>query len=209
MTICTAPFHRTKLDGREVSKMAHDIIVIGTSAGGVKALQTLVAGLPGGLRASLFIVMHISATSPSVLPEILSRSGSLPALHATEGMMIEQGTIYVAPPDHHLLLEQGYVHLGTGPKERHVRPSADVLFRSAASAYGSRVVGVVLTGTDRDGTNGLQVVKQHGGITVVQDPADATWPSMPQSALASVTVDYTVPLSGIVPLLVRLVAFDH
>ncbi len=185
--------------------MAHDILVIGASAGGVEALKTLIAGLPNGLRASLFIVMHIPATRPSALPEILSRSGPLPALHATEGMRIEQGKIYVAPPGHHLLLEQGSVHLGTGPKERYVRPAADVLFRSAASAYGSRVVGIVLTGIGQDGTAGLQAVKQSGGVTVVQDPTEAAWSSMPQSALEQVEVDYTLPLLRLAPLLIRLV----
>jgi two-component system, chemotaxis family, protein-glutamate methylesterase/glutaminase len=185
--------------------MAHDIIVIGASAGGVEALQTLVAGLPVGLQASLFIVMHIPATHPSALPKILSRSGPLPALHATEGMRIEQGKIYVAPPDHHLLVEQGSVHLGTGPRERHVRPAVDVLFRSAASAYGSRVVGVVLTGMDQDGTNGLQAVKQQGGITIVQDPAKAPWPSMPQHALERVEIEYIIPLLSMTSLLIHLV----
>jgi len=185
--------------------MEHDIIVIGASAGGVSALKTLVAGLPGDLKASLFIVMHISATYSSMLPEILSRSGPLPVLHATEGMMIEQETIYIAPPNHHLLLEQGSVHLGTGPKECYVRPAADVLFRSAASGYGSRVVGAVLTGMGHDGTNGLQAVKQHGGITVVQDPTEAACSSMPQSALEHVEIDYTAPLVSIASLLIRLV----
>ena len=185
--------------------MAHDIIVIGASAGGVEALQTLIAGLPDGLRASLFIVMHIPATCPSALPEILSRSGPLPALHATEGMRIEQGKIYVAPPGHHLLLEQGSIHLGTGPKEQWVRPAADVLFRSTASAYGSRVVGVVLTGMGQDGTAGLQAVKQDGGVTIVQDPTEAAWSSMPQNALEQVEVDYTLALWRLAPLLIHLV----
>ncbi|GAC1660363.1 MAG: hypothetical protein PVS3B3_30390 [Ktedonobacteraceae bacterium] len=193
-----------KLDAREMSKIAHNIIVIGASAGGVETLMMLVAGLPDGLRASLFIVMHIPATLPSALPRILSRSGPLPALHATEGMRIEQGKIYVAPPDHHLLLEQGSVHLGTGRRERRFRPAADVLFRSAASAYGSRVVGVVLTGVDRDGTAGLQAVKQAGGVTVVQDPTDAIWSSMPQSAVKHVEIDYTLPLLSLAPLLIHL-----
>jgi two-component system chemotaxis response regulator CheB len=189
-----------------VSKQAHDIIVIGASAGGVEALMTLVARLPAGLPASLFIVVHTLPTYSSVLPEILSRLGPLPAFHATEGMMIEQGTIYVAPPDHHLEVSPGSsVHLGTGPKEQHVRPAADVLFRSAARAYGSRVVGVVLTGLGQDGTNGLQAVKQHGGVTVIQDPTEAAWPSMPQSALEHVAVDYIVPLSSLASLLIRLV----
>lgn len=188
----------------EVSKQAPDIIVIGASAGGVEALKTLVAGLPASLPASLFIVMHIPATYPSALPKILSRAGPLPALHPAESMLIEKGKIYVAPPDHHLLLEQGCMHLGTGPKECYVRPAIDVLFRSAASAYGSRVVGVVLTGMGRDGTAGLLAIKQHGGITVVQYPAEVRWPSMPQSALEQVTVDYVLPLVQLVPFLLHL-----
>ena len=193
------------LDGGDVSTMAHDIIVIGTSAGGVEALMTLVAGFPAGLRASLFIVMHILPTHPSALPTILSRWGPLPACHATEGMLIEQGTIYVAPPNHHLLLSLESLHLGTGPKEHHVRPAADVLFRSAASVYGPRVVGVVLTGNDGDGTVGLQAVKQSGGVTIVQDPADAAWPEMPQHALERVKIDYTTALVSMASLLIRLV----
>ncbi|MBA2286637.1 MAG: chemotaxis protein CheB [Ktedonobacteraceae bacterium] len=184
--------------------MAHDIMVIGASAGGVEALRTLVAGLPGDLRASLFLVMHIPATLPSALPAILSRSGPLPALHATEGMLIEQGKIYVAPPDQHLLVEQGAVHLGSGPKERYVRPAADVLFRSAASAYGSRVVGIVLTGLDGDGTAGLHAVKQQGGVTVIQDPTEAAWSSMPQHALEQCEVDYALPVVRLASLLIHL-----
>ena len=184
--------------------MAHDIIVIGASAGGVGALRTLVAELPRGLPASLFIVLHLPATLPSALPKILSRSGPLPAYHATEGMKIEQGMIYVAPPDQHLLLGHDSLHLGNGPKERHVRPAADVLFRSAASAYGSRVVGVVLTGMDGDGTTGLHAVKQHGGITVVQGPTEAVWPSMPQHAIEQGEVEYILPLARLASLLIRL-----
>lgn len=192
------------LDGGDVSTMAHDIMVIGTSAGGVEALMTLVAGFPVGLRASLFIVLHMLPTHPSVLPKILSRSGPLPACHATEGMLIEQGTIYVAPPNHHLLLSRESLHLGTGPKEHHVRPAADVLFRSAARVYGPRVVGVVLTGNDGDGTLGLHAVKQSGGVTIVQDPDDAAWPEMPQHALERMKIDYTTPLLSIASLLIRL-----
>jgi two-component system chemotaxis response regulator CheB len=188
--------------------MAHDIIVIGASAGGVSALSTLVAGLPSGLKASLFIVLHTSASQFSALPQILSRAGPLPALHPAEGAMIEQGKIYVAPPDHHLIIEEGHLHLGTGPKEHYVRPAATVLFRSAAQRYGPRVVGVVLTGLGQDGADGLLTVKRSGGVAIVQDPDSARFPAMPRSVLASVAVDYTVPLSSIAALLVRLVACD-
>jgi two-component system chemotaxis response regulator CheB len=186
--------------------MKHDIIVIGVSAGGVAALKILVAGLPHNLKASLFIVLHIPASKPSTLPQILSCAGPLPVLHPAEGAMIEQGKIYVAPPDHHLIIEEGHLHLGTGPKEQYVRPAANVLFRSAAQRYGPRVVGVVLTGFGQDGTDGLLAIKHHGGIAVIQDPHDALVPFMPQSALAHNHIDYIISLSNMAPLLVRLVS---
>lgn len=185
--------------------MSHDIIVIGASAGGVEALRTLVAALPPDLQASLFIVMHRPASYPSALPKLLSRWGPLPALHAAENMVIEHGKIYVAPPDYHLLMEEGRLHLGTGPKELGVRPAANVLFRSASHIYGRRVVGVVLTGMDHDGADGLLAIKHHGGVAVVQDPNEADFPSMPQSALVHDHVDYTLPLSSMASLLTRLV----
>lgn len=166
--------------------------------------MTLVAGLPDDLRASLFIVMHVSATYPSMLPNLLSRSGPLPALHAAEGMRIEPGKIFVAPPGSHLLLKPGQMHLDTGPKEHFVRPAINVLFHSAATSYGSRVIGIILTGAGSDGTAGLLAIKQQGGITIVQDPAEALCSSMPQHALQHVEIDSTLPLVSIAPLLIRL-----
>jgi len=193
---------------RRASRMEHDIIVIGVSAGGIKALRTLVAGLPHNLKASLFIVMHIPASPSSALPQILSRAGPLSALHPAEGTVIEQGKIYVAPPDYHLIIEEGYLHLGTGPKEHYVRPAVNVLFRSAAQSYGPHVVGVVLTGFGQDGADGLLTIKRHGGVAVIQDPHDAPFPFMPQSALALAHnhVDYVIPLSNMAPLLIGLVS---
>lgn len=183
----------------------HDIIVIGSSAGGVDALIKLVNQLPANLPASIFIVLHIPARSPRVLPDILSRSGPLPAIHPTDGEEIRHSRIYIAPPDQHLLIERGNVHIVRGPKENRHRPAIDATFRSAALAYGPRVVGVILTGALGDGTAGLLAIKQRGGIAVVQDPHDALYPSMPLSALASVHVDYTAPLAAIGPLLMQLV----
>lgn len=182
----------------------HNIITIGTSAGGVEALVKLVRQLPRDLPAAVFVVLHIPAQGASFLPEILNRWGELKAMHATDDMEIQQGYIYVAPPDHHLLIEQGHMHIVHGPKENHHRPSADVLFRSAAITYGPRVIGVVLTGALHDGTAGLLAIKQCGGTAVVQDPDDAYCPNMPANALTHVIVDYCVPLSEMGALLMRL-----
>jgi two-component system chemotaxis response regulator CheB len=182
----------------------HDIIVVGASAGGVEALSTLVRGLPAELPASVFIVLHIAPQSPSLLPQILNHIGALPVVAAVDGAEIERGTIYCAPADHHLMLDQGRVRVVRGPKENRHRPAVDPLFRSAALAYGPRVVGVVLTGSLDDGTAGLQAVKLRGGVAVVQDPEDAFYPSMPQSALNNVAVDHCLPVAALPALLAEL-----
>ncbi|HEY0543911.1 MAG TPA: chemotaxis protein CheB [Pyrinomonadaceae bacterium] len=182
----------------------HDIIVVGASAGGVEALSRLARGLPHNLPASLFVVLHISAQMPSILPQILTRAGSLPAAHAVDGERIERGRIYVAPPDNHLLLEDGHMRVVHGPKENRYRPAVDPLFRSAAIAYGTRVVGVVLTGALDDGTTGMLAVKKRGGTSVIQDPREAMYSGMPQNVAQNVEVDYRLPIDEIAPLLVRL-----
>ena len=182
----------------------HDIIVVGASAGGVEALSQLVRGLPRDLPAALFIVLHISPHGPSILPEILSRAGKIPAAHAVDGEAIKHGRIYVAPPDQHLLIEDSYVHVVHGPKENRHRPAVDPMFRSAALVYGPRVIGVVLTGALDDGAAGMHFVKTRGGISVIQDPEEALYPGMPRSVQANTGVDYSLPLAEIPPLLVRL-----
>lgn len=183
----------------------HDIIVIGASAGGVTAMRRLVQSLPPDLAAAIFIVLHIPADSPSYLPKILSHAGPLQALHPTHTMTINKGCIYVAPPDHHLIIEHGSVRTIRGPRENRHRPAVDPLFRSAALAYGPRVIGVILTGALDDGTSGLFAVKQRGGTAVVQDPREALYASMPESALNFVQVDHCVSLEDMGPLLVHLV----
>ncbi len=182
----------------------HDIIVIGTSAGGLKALGRVLGALPANLKAALFIVQHLAADKPSILPQILADVGSLPVSHPTDGEAIHTGHVYVAPPDYHLLVNQGSMRVVRGPQENRFRPAIDALFRSAARAYGSRVVGVVLTGYLDDGTVGLQAIKQRGGVALVQDPNEAEYPSMTKSALRYVKVDHCLPLSEISDLLVRL-----
>jgi two-component system, chemotaxis family, protein-glutamate methylesterase/glutaminase len=182
----------------------HDIIVIGASAGGVEAIKVLVAGFPHDLQAAIFVVLHLSPTGPSILAEILTQAGLLPATQVVKGEIIAPGHIYGAPPDHHLLVEQGHVRVTRGPKENRFRPSVDVLFRSAAYAYGSRVIGVILIGALDDGTAGLWAVKDRGGLAVVQDPQEALHASMPQSALRHVSIDACLPLAKIAPTLVQL-----
>jgi two-component system chemotaxis response regulator CheB len=183
---------------------ARDIIVIGASAGGVNALETLVADLPADLPATVIVAMHLAAGTPSILPEILSRAGPLPAVHPRDGETYRRGTIYVAPPDHHLLVRNGSLRLTRGARENLHRPAIDPLFRSAAVAHGPSVIGVILTGALDDGTAGLSAVKRCGGTAIVQDPADAPHPSMPASALKNVAVDHCVPVSGMAALLARL-----
>ena len=183
---------------------ALSIVVIGASAGGVEAIRSLAAALPAGFPAAVFVVLHIGAHK-SELPWLLNQTGPLKACHPEDGDPIHAGHIYIAPPDHHLLVEPGHVRLTRGPRENWARPAVDPLFRSAAQAYGAGVIGVILTGGLNDGTAGLFEVKQHGGTTVVQDPDDAADPSMPRSALRHVAVDHCLPLRDIAALLAALV----
>jgi two-component system chemotaxis response regulator CheB len=182
------------------------IVVIGASSGGIEALQTLVSALPADFPAPLCIVQHIAADSPGILDRILTRAGPLKADVPTSGERLQPARIYVAPPDHHLIVEPGRVRLTRGPRENRFRPAIDPLFRSAAQVYGPGAIGVILTGNLDDGTAGLWTVKGLGGIAIVQDPADAQFPSMPANALEYVAVDHRVPLREIPALLVRLTA---
>jgi two-component system, chemotaxis family, protein-glutamate methylesterase/glutaminase len=184
----------------------HDIIVMGTSAGGVEALQRLVRDLPADLPAAVFIVVHVSPDSPGLMPAILQTAGNLPVSQPENGEIIELGHIYVAPPDNHMVIDHDIIRVVRGPKENRHRPAIDPLFRSAARYYGSRVIGVILTGMLDDGVAGLLFIKRLGGLAVVQDPASALYPDMPRNALERVKeVDYLVPLTEIGPLLTKLV----
>jgi two-component system, chemotaxis family, protein-glutamate methylesterase/glutaminase len=181
-----------------------DVIVIGSSAGGVEALRRLCACLPADLPAAVLIVQHLSPSARSVLPQLLAKVGSLPAATPSDGEALERGRIYVAGPDHHLLLRPGHVLVRRGPFENRTRPAVNALFRSAAIAYGARVIGVVLTGLLDDGTDGLIAIKAVGGTSVVQHPDDAEWPSMPRNALKRDHVDHAVKLDDMGALLSRL-----
>jgi two-component system chemotaxis response regulator CheB len=178
----------------------HDIVVIGASAGGVEAISAIVAELPADLRAAVLVVLHLSR-GKSVFPEILNRVSAMRASHPADGEVLQYGRIYVAPPDHHMVVEADTVRVVHGPTENGVRPAIDPLFRSAARTYGPRVVAVVLTGSLDDGTAGMAAVKEARGVGIVQDPAEAFAPSMPRSALQAVKVDHILPLREI-PLLI-------
>jgi two-component system chemotaxis response regulator CheB len=181
----------------------HDIIVIGASAGGVEAISTVVSDLPRDLRAAVLVVLHV-AKGRSMLPEILTRAGRLPAVQPNDRDRLEYGRIYVARPDHHLVVGSGTVRVVHGPTENGCRPAIDPLFRSAARVYGPRVVGIVLTGGLNDGTAGLAAVKEAGGIAIVQDPEEAFAPSMPRSARAFVMVDHVLPVREMAVLITEL-----
>lgn len=181
-----------------------DVIAIGASAGGVEALVQLAAGLPPKLDAAIFVVLHLPTDATSHLAHILSRAGRLDAVHPEDGERFQHGRIYVAPPNHHVLLADGHIRLSVGPHINGVRPAIDALFQSAARAYGQRTIGVVLSGTLRDGTLGLDVIKLCGGIAVVQDPDEARFSSMPRSALEHIPVDYCLPVAQMPSLLLGL-----
>ena len=166
----------------------------------------LVAGLPADFPAAICVVVHTAPQSPGVLHEILSRAGTLPAVMASSGQRIRGECIYVAPPDHHLLIEPGVLRLTKGPRENRFRPAVDPLFRSAAQVYGPKAIGVILTGDLDDGTAGLWAIKQLGGTAIVQEPSDAMFPSMPANAMAHVQVDHVVPAGELAELLIRLTA---
>ena len=186
-----------------VSMIARNIIVVGTSAGGVEALCEMTKHLPGKLDASMFVVMHIG--TETMLPQILSRCGTLPAVKAENQKKYERGCIYCAPANCHLSIKDHKTVLIRGPRENGHRPAIDVLFRSAARAHRSKVIGVVLTGGRDDGSAGLYAIKARGGVAIVQDPKEALTPNMPQNALDLVDVDFCLPVRQIADVLVQLV----
>ena len=170
-----------------------DIIVVGGSAGSVGVLLQLAGDLPEDLPAAIFVVVHTSPEGPGILDQILGRRSRMPVDYASDGDAVRTGRILLAPPDCHLILDDGLVRLSRGPNENRSRPAIDPLFRSAAESYGRRVAGVVLSGVLDDGTFGLLSIKRRGGVAIVQDLDDAMFASMPRSALASVEVDHVVP----------------
>ncbi len=181
-----------------------DLVVIGASAGGVEPLRTIAAALPPDLPASVLVVMHMRTEGTSALSMILDRAGPLPAVQAQTGMQLRHSTIYVARPDHHLLVDGDRLLLSKGPTESGHRPAVNALFRSAAVAAGPRTVGVILSGVLDDGALGLRAIADRGGVTVVQEPGDALYQGMPNGALQLVAADHVVPAAAMADVLTKM-----
>ncbi|HEX8618098.1 MAG TPA: chemotaxis protein CheB [Thermoanaerobaculia bacterium] len=200
------PGIRSWTDGRvlkEASK-GYQLVAIGCSMGGMAALQTIFSTLPRDFPLPITVVQHRYRTSNEGLPAFLRRHSKLNVVDTTDKEWMKPGTVYLAPANYHLLVERGELSLSVDEAVAYSRPSVDVMFESAADAYGSGVVGVVLTGANSDGARGAVRIKKRGGFVIVQDPATAEAPSMPQSAVDATRVDRILPLDRIGPFLVEL-----
>lgn len=186
------------------TKPAEGVVAIGASAGGIEALSELAAAMPPGFPYAVMIVIHMSRGAPSLLAQIINRSGPLPAVAATDGAVLEAGRIYAAVPDHHLLARDHRVAMSDGPWESGRRPGIDALFRSVALDYGPRAIGVLMSGLLDDGVAGLRAIKAKGGVTVVQEPTDALFPDLPKNALKADVADHTATAKEIGELLAEL-----
>jgi two-component system chemotaxis response regulator CheB len=183
-----------------------EAVVIGASAGGVEALDEILPALPSGFRPSVFIVLHLPRERPSLLPEIFRKRCVLPVREAEDKEPIEAATVYFAPPDYHLLIEKDLqLALSADEPIHYSRPSVDVLFETAAEAYGDRLLGIILSGANEDGADGLQAIHQAGGVTVVQKPESAKVPAMVVSALQRGPADFVLSLPEIASLLRGLI----
>ena len=181
-----------------------DLIVIGCSLGGMRALETILGALPAEFETPIAIVQHRYRTSNEMLPAFFRRTTKLRVVDADDKAWIRSGHVYFAPANYHLLVAEGEFSLSVDEAVAHSRPSADVLFESAADAYGERLIAIVLTGANDDGARGAREVKNRGGFVIVQDPKTAEAPSMPEAAIAAAAVDRILPLDRIGPFLVEL-----
>ncbi|MEH1793569.1 chemotaxis protein CheB [Nostoc sp.] len=184
--------------------MSFKIVVIGTSLGGLSALKIILGKLPADFLVPIAIVQHRHKESNNTLQELLQESTSLPIREVEDKEEILPGHIYLAPADYHLLVEPGHFALSTDEPVSYARPSIDVLFESAADVYTEQVIGVILTGANQDGMQGLKKIKARGGITIVQEPATAESDIMPEAAISAVTVDWILTLSNIASQMVKL-----
>ena len=181
------------------------VVLMAASAGGIPAINVIISMLPADFPAAVVVLQHRSPPGPSVLSKILAAQTRLPVSDATAGDRVEAGRLYLAKPDQHLTFtHEGTFQYVNGTRIRHLLSSANPLFESAAWAFGSKAVAVVLTGSGLDATDGVQSIKAHGGIVIVQDPADASHASMPSSAIRTGAADFILPLDVIAPTLMRL-----
>lgn len=186
------------------------VVGIAGSAGGLPALATILAHLPASFPCPVLVMLHVEARHPSMLREVLARRTSLSVVQAEEGMALQPGWVYVAPPDHHLTISaQRCVHLTREPPVHWVRPSADVLFQSLADVYGPAGVGILCSGTGKDGASGLRALHERGGLTLVQDRATSPHFGMPGEAIRLNAVDAVLPLEQLAPRLVEAVSDDR
>jgi len=182
------------------------LIVLTASAGGLKAVSEILSNLPKDFPAPIVVVQHLAPDYPSMMAEILSRRTLLRVKQAEAGDELNPGTVYIAPPNQHVLVNpDSTLSLSDGEKVRHVRPAGDILFQSAAASFTKQVIAVVLTGMDYDGSNGIQTVKQMGGTVIAQNEATSEFFSMPQAAIKTGVVDFILPLDAIAPTLLNLV----
>jgi two-component system chemotaxis response regulator CheB len=185
--------------------MKYEAVVIGTSAGGMTALKVLFSALPASYPLPFIVVQHIGARSDGWWIEFLNEQSALHFKEADEKEQIEKGTVYVAPPNYHLLVEKDRTFtLTIDERVNYARPSIDLLFESAADAYGDKLIGVVLTGSNHDGAMGLKKIHELGGLTIVEDPATAEWRGMPAAAIAASQPDHILSLDGIAKVLMEL-----
>ncbi|HEY6137461.1 MAG TPA: chemotaxis protein CheB [Thermoanaerobaculia bacterium] len=192
------------LDGPELAapQRAYEIVVVGCSLGGMHALEVLLNGMPRAFPLPIAVVQHRHRASNETLPSYFRRFSRLPVVDAEDKQWLRPGTVYLAPANYHLLVERGELNLSVDEKVRYSRPSVDVLFQSAADAYGAHVIAVVLTGANDDGAQGVKRVKARGGLVVVQDPETAEASEMPRAAIAAAAVDQVLPLDRIASYLV-------
>lgn len=189
--------------------MAVGVVVVGTSMGGFHALGVVLGGLPRTFGPPLVVVQHRSKSDPSALSKLLQRCSRMRVREAEDKLSLKGGEVFIAPPDYHVLVERGSLALSTEAPLRYARPSIDVLFESAALAYGDEVVCVVLTGANDDGARGASIVKERGGVVIAQDPATAESSAMPAATVAATHADYVLPLSEIPGILVEICALPR
>jgi two-component system, chemotaxis family, protein-glutamate methylesterase/glutaminase len=180
------------------------MIVIGASSGGLKAVQTLLKGLPGVFPLPLAVVLHRHKETDDSLQPALQRCCALPLVEVMDKELIRPGRVYIAPADYHLLVEPAYFSLSTDEPVLYARPSIDVLFESAADIFGEKAIGVILTGASQDGAHGAALIQRHGGVVIVQDPATAEYPMMPTAALAATQTRFVLPLNQIATTLIQM-----